>query len=251
MHILYLVNALDSPPGVLLDEAAGLGADATLIDTVNGRDMGSGDARGVPESAAGFDGLVVLGGVMGVYEADRYPFIEESKRLVRRFHEEGKPVMGVCLGSQIVASAFGAPVYKMSEKLEADEEWGFVPQTWEAAAARDPLLRDAAPELRTMHWHGDTFDLPTIDIPGGVTRLATRDTCPNQAFRLGERTYAFQFHLEVTRAILDGWTTLRAKALNVARPTIEELIEPQIAAHLDAQEAFARRTMRRWMELAD
>ena len=108
MHILYLVNALDSPPGVLLDEATRMGASATQIDTVNGRDMGSGDARGVPEAADDFDALVVLGGVMGVYEADNYPFIEESKRLVRHFHDKGKPVMGVCLGSQIVASAFFA-----------------------------------------------------------------------------------------------------------------------------------------------
>ena len=250
MHILYLVNALDSPPGVLLDEAARMGAGATQIDTVNGRDMETGEARGVPVAADGFDALVVLGGVMGVYEAEKYPFIEESKRLVRRFHDAGKPVMGVCLGSQIVASAFGAPVYKMSEKLEAHEEWGFVPQTWEAEAAEDPLLHDAGPGLRTMHWHGDTFDLPA-NAPEGVTRLATRDTCPNQAFRLGERTYAFQFHLEVTRAILDGWTTFRAKALNVPRAEIERLIEPQIDAHLDAQEEFARRVMRRWMELAE
>ena len=245
MHILYLVNALDSPPGVLLDEAARMGAAATQIDTVNGRDMGTGEARGVPAAPDGFDALVVLGGVMGVYEEAKYPFIRESKRLVRRFHEAGKPVMGVCLGSQIVASAFGAPVYKMSEKLEAHEEWGFVPQRWEAAAADDPLLHDAAPGLRTMHWHGDTFDLPD-----GVTRLATRDTCPNQAFRLDERTYAFQFHLEVTREILDGWTTFRAKAIDVPRAEVERLIEPQIDAHLDAQEDFARRVMRRWMALA-
>ena len=245
MHILYLVNALDSPPGVLLDEATRMGASATQIDTVNGRDMGSGDARGVPEAADDFDALVVLGGVMGVYEADKYPFIEESKRLVRHFHDKGKPVMGVCLGSQIVASAFGAPVYRMKEKLSAQEEWGFVPQTWEPAAADDKLLHDAAPELRTMHWHGDTFDLPAEAV-----RLSTRETCPNQSFRIGEKTYAFQFHLDVTRESLDGWSVFRAKALDVPRAEIEKLIEPQIEASLGAQEEFARRTMRRWMELA-
>jgi GMP synthase (glutamine-hydrolysing) len=249
MHILYLVNALDSPPGVLLDEAARQGARATQIDTVNSRDMETGETRGVPEVAADYDALVVLGGVMGVYEADRYPFIEESKRLVRAFHAAEKPVMGVCLGSQIVASAFGAPVYRMSERLAAAEEWGFLSQTWEAAAADDPLLHDAEPGLRTMHWHGDTFDLPG-DLPGRVTRLATRDTCPNQAFRLDKRTYAFQFHLEVTRDILDGWTTLRAKALDVPHAEVAAIAEPQIEASLAAQEVFARRVMRRWMALS-
>lgn len=245
MHILYLVNALDSGPGVLLDEAARAGAAATLIHTTEARDLATGVPRDVPETAVGFDGLVVLGGVMGVYEADRYPFIDESKKLVRRFHEEGKPVMGVCLGSQIVASAFGAPVYRMREKLGTHEEWGFLPQTWEAPATDDPLLDGAAPGLHIMHWHGDTFDLP-----GGATRLATRETCPNQAFRIGTRTYGFQFHLETTREILDGWTTLRAKALDVPRAEIAAIAEPQIAAHLGAQDAFARRVMRRWMALA-
>lgn len=245
MHILYLVNALDSPPGVLLEEATRQGAAATQIDTVNRRDITTGLEHDVPESPDGFDALVVLGGVMGVYEADRYPFIEKSKRLVRQFHDAGKPVMGVCLGSQIVASAFGAPVYRMMERLETKEEWGFLPQTWEEAATGDPLLQDAAPGLCTMHWHGDTFDLPE-----GALRLSTRETCPNQAFRIGDKTYAFQFHLEVTRPILDGWTSLRAKSLDVPRAEIEALIEPQIEASLSAQEEFARRVMRRWMALA-
>lgn len=245
MHILYLVNALNSPPGILLDEATQQGATATQIDTVNLRDMATGAERDVPESPDGLDALVVLGGVMGVYETDRYPFIGKSKRLVQQFHDAGKPVMGVCLGSQIVASAFGAPVYRMTERLETKEEWGFLPQTWEKAAASDPLLEDATPGLRTMHWHGDTFDLPE-----SAVRLSTRETCPNQAFRIGDKTYAFQFHLEVTRPILEGWTSLRAKVLDVPRAEIEALIEPQIKAALSAQEEFARRVMRRWMALA-
>ena len=245
MRILYLVNALDSGPGVLLDEAAKAGTEADVIYTVESRDLATGEARDLPETAEDFDALVVLGGVMGVYEEATYPFIDKTRRLVRRFHEEEKPVMGVCLGSQIVASAFGAPVYRMKERLAVQEEWGFLPQTWERAATDDPLLSDAAPGLSLMHWHGDTFDLP-----GEATRLSTRETCPNQSFRIGEKTYAFQFHLEVTREILDGWSVFRAKALDVPLAEIEALIEPQIEASLGAQEEFARRTMRRWMELA-
>ena len=244
MRILYLVNALDSGPGVLLDEATKAGAEADVIYTLEGRDLATGEARDVPEAAEGFDGLVVLGGVMGVYEEADYPFIDKTRHLVRRFHEEEKPVMGVCLGSQIVASAFGAPVYRMKEKLSAQEEWGFLPQIWERAAAEDRLLADAAPGLSLMHWHGDTFDLPAEAI-----RLSTRETCPNQSFRIGEKVYGFQFHLEVTRDILDGWSAFRAKALGVPRAEVEALIEPQIEASLGAQEAFARRVMRRWMAL--
>lgn len=246
MRILYLINALDSGPGVLLDEATAAGAKATLIHTTERRDMTTGELRDVPEGAEDFDGLVVLGGAMGVYEEAAYPFIDRTRRLVRRFHEAGKPIMGVCLGSQIVASAFGAPVYRMKEKLSAQEEWGFLPQTWERATTEDRLLADAAPGLSLMHWHGDTFDLP-----GNAVRLSTRETCPNQSFRIGEKTYAFQFHLEVTRDILDGWSVYRANALKRSKAEIDALIQPQIEASLGAQEAFARRTMQRWMELAE
>lgn len=244
MHILYLVNALDSGPGVLLDEAARSGAVATLIHAPEASDMESGEARDVPESAAGFDGLVVMGGVMGVYDEDRYPFIGKTRTLIRDFHEADKPVMGVCLGAQIVASAFGAPVYRMKEKLPIHEEWGFLPQTWLGAASDDPLLKDAPPDLPIMQWHGDTFDMPE-----SAVALSTREACSNQAFRIGERTYAFQFHLEMTREGLEGWSVFRANAEKKPLAEIEALIEPQIAAHLGAQQIFARRVMRRWMAL--
>lgn len=245
MHILYLVNALDSGPGVLLDEAARAGAEATLIHAPAARDLASGEARGIPESADGFDALMVLGGTMGVYEEARHPFIEKTRRLVHDFHAGEKPVMGVCLGAQIVASAFGAPVYRMREKLDAQEEWGFLPQTWEAAAADDPVLRGTPQGLQIMQWHGDTFDMPEEAV-----RLATRATCPNQAFRMGKHTYGFQFHLEVTREILDEWSRLRAIAAKKDRAEIEAIIGPQIDTALEPQEEFARRAMRRWMSLS-
>ena len=249
MHILYLVNAADCGPGVLLDEATQAGADATLILTTEMRDMATGERRDVPDAAGAFDALVVLGGQMGVYEEAQYPFIDKTRALIHRFHEAEKPIMGVCLGAQIMASAFGADVYKMKEKLAVREEWGFLPQTWVAQAGDDPLLCDAEPELRLMQWHGDTFDLPG-GRPEGVVPLSTREGCPSQSFRIGEKTYAFQFHLEVTREILDEWSAFRARALDRPKAEIDALIEPQIAAALDAQQVFARRVMRRWMGLA-
>ena len=97
-----------------------------------------------------------------------------------------------------------------------------------------------------MQWHGDTFNMPE-----GAVQLATRETCPSQAFRMGELTYGFQFHLEMTRKGLDCWNVFRAKAEKKPLAEIEALIEPQIAASLDAQQVFARRTMRRWLALAE
>ncbi|HEY4343572.1 MAG TPA: type 1 glutamine amidotransferase [Parvibaculum sp.] len=236
MRILYLVNEINSGPGVLLEEATRLGVEADLIFTLAKCDLVTGAERDIPETTEGYDGLVVMGGTMGVYQEADYPFIGKTRALMRRFHEERKPIMGVCLGAQMLASAFGGRVYKMGY-----DEWGFLPQTWTDAAAGDPLLGDAAPELALMQWHGDTFDLPD-----GAVRLATRETCVNQAFRIGETTYGFQFHLEVTPETVDLWTELRTKAER--QPF--EVVKARLGGEaLDAQISFARRVMERWLTL--
>lgn len=242
MRILYLVNDITSGPGVLLEEAERLGAAADLILAPERRDMVTGAVRDVPATTEGFDALMVLGGVMGVYEEADHPFIEKTRALIRRMHEEGKPIMGVCLGAQLIASAFGAKVYRMA----GGDEWGFLPQNWLAAAKDDPLLSHAREGLRIMQWHGDTFELPE-----GAVHLATRETCANQAFRVGERTYGFQFHLEVTLETVGIWTRMRADAYKRPLNEIEAEIAPQIAEAFEAQAEFARRTMAAWMGLRE
>lgn len=236
MRILYLVNEINSGPGVLLEEATRLGAEADLIFTLAKCDLVTGEMRDIPATTDGYDGLVVMGGIMGVYQEADYPFINKTRALMRRFHDERKPVMGVCLGAQMLASAFGGRVSKMDH-----DEWGFLPQTWTAEAASDPLLGDAEPGLSIMQWHGDTFEMP-----GGAVRLATRETCANQAFRLGERSYGFQFHLEVTHETTDLWTELRAQA---ERQPLERVKEKLGAEALEPQMRFARRVMGRWLNL--
>ncbi|MDO8290156.1 MAG: type 1 glutamine amidotransferase [Parvibaculum sp.] len=228
MHILYLVNEPNSGPGVLLEEATRLGASHEIVATYEGGE--------VPSSHADYDGLVVMGGIMGVYEDAAHPFIEHTRALIRAFHHADKPVMGVCLGAQMLASAFGGRVYKMGY-----DEWGFLAQTWEPAAKDDPLLHDAPEALRILHWHGDTFELPD-----GAVRLSTRETCPNQAFRVGAKSYGFQFHLEVTKATLDHWIDWRARDKSAAAADVRAL--SNVEALAEAQ-VFARDVMARWMEL--
>ncbi len=229
MNILYLVNEESSGPGVLLEEANARGATHTIVRTFVDEP--------VPVSPDGYDGLVVMGGIMGVYQDTEYPFIEDTRALMRAFHAADKPIMGVCLGAQMLASAFGGAVYKMGF-----EEWGFLPQTWEAAASADPLLRGMAQEHAIMQWHGDTFDLPD-----GAVRLATREKCPNQAFRLGTKSYGFQFHLEMTAATTAQWLKQRTQAKDAQ---VEALIAAAHIERLPAAQAFAREVMRRWMGLA-
>lgn len=145
-------------------------------------------ARSLPagEEAAG---LLILGGPMGVYEAGRHPWIADESACCRRFVDSGKPVLGICLGSQILASALGARVYPHERK---EIGWGEV--SLESAAAGDPLLGGLPSPFKAFHWHGDTFDLPA-----GSVHLARSKVCANQIFRFGASAWGFQCHFEVER----------------------------------------------------
>ncbi len=238
-RLLFLVNDAFSPPGVLLEEAETQGATSDVRQIHFGMGNAAMNLQTVPATTDAHDGLVIMGGPMGVYEDARFPFIEQTRSLIRAFHAAEKPVMGVCLGAQLVASAFGGKVWKM----EGPDEFGFLPQTWERAAAHDPLLHDAERGLRLFQWHHDTFELPLH-----AERLATRQSCSNQAFRLGDRTYAFQFHLELTRQAIADWTVERARYKKQTPQAVAQEIGP-IDAALAKQMQFARRVMGRWIDL--
>ncbi len=150
------------------------------------------DGAGVPSSPDGAAGIAILGGPMGVYERDRYPFIERELTLARRAAEGGVPFLGICLGSQILAEAMGGRVHPGPRA-----ELGWAPVTLTEVGKSDPVLGGEAERLDVFHWHGDTFDLP----PGAV-RLASSALYPNQAFRWGRLAYGLQFHLEFTPAIV-------------------------------------------------
>ena len=149
----------------------------------------------VPRSAAPASGVIILGGPMGVYEADRYPHLADEIALAADALLRDVPILGVCLGSQILAAAAGARVYPGPA-----QEIGWFPITLTDAGRRDPVLGVFPPEAIVFHWHGDTFDLPR-----GATLLASSRLYANQSFRLGTRAYGVQFHPEVTAGMLDEW----------------------------------------------
>jgi GMP synthase (glutamine-hydrolysing) len=138
------------------------------------------------------DLLVVLGGPIGVYENDRYPFIDTEVAMLERRLAAGKPTLGICLGSQLMAKALGARVY-----FSGTKELGWAPLELTPEGAASCLARLSTPVL---HWHGDTFDLPA-----GAIRLASTPACRNQAFAVGPHALALQFHAEAFGVALESW----------------------------------------------
>ena len=142
-----------------------------------------------------YQGLIVLGGPMGVYEADKYRHLAGEKMLIERAVKDNLPVLGICLGAQLIANALGARVYPSGIK-----EIGWYDLAPTADGKNDPLFHHLSANEKVFQWHGDTFDLPN-----GAVHLASSPLCANQAFRYGRNVYALQFHLEVDAKMIDAW----------------------------------------------
>lgn len=134
----------------------------------------------------GIDLLIVMGGPMSVNDENQFPWLVKEKEFVRGVITQGKPVLGVCLGAQLIASAMGAQVYPNRLK-----EIGWFPV--QGVPARDGSVFSFPPSLEAFHWHGETFDLPA-----GAVRIARSEGCENQGFQLGSLVIGLQFHLETT-----------------------------------------------------
>ncbi|MBI2131912.1 MAG: glutamine amidotransferase [Candidatus Tectomicrobia bacterium] len=187
-------------------------------------------------------GLVVLGGPMGVYETDKYPWMVPEMGIIGEALRRDFPVYGLCLGSQLMAGALGARVRPGEEKKEI----GWFPVSVTAEGARDPLLAGEGSVFTVFQWHGDTFDLPR-----GAALLASSGRYPRQAFRSGRRGYAFQFHLEVGQADVRRWLQVFAGDLASPRSDADpaEILE-RMPACLDELNARAERLFGRWLSLA-
>jgi GMP synthase (glutamine-hydrolysing) len=142
-----------------------------------------------------YHGLVVLGGPMNCDETDRYPHLAVEADAIRAAIHQGMPVLGICLGAQLIARALGAQVTANPVK-----EIGWYDLTPTDAGAQDPLFRHFAGTEKIFQWHGDTFA-----IPHGAVHLAQSPSCAHQAFRYGENVYGFQFHLEVDEPMIGRW----------------------------------------------
>jgi len=162
------------------------------------------DGQPVPANMKGAGGLIVMGGPMGVYQTDRYPWLRDEMRLIEDAMKLNLPVLGVCLGAQILAAALGAKV----DRNPNGKEIGWHPIRLHDSAKDDRLMRGLPATMTPFHWHGDIFDLP----PGAIS-LASLEKTPCEAFRMGDQAYGFQFHFEVTREGVAAMAEAFAKEL--------------------------------------
>ncbi|MFA9290324.1 MAG: type 1 glutamine amidotransferase [Solirubrobacteraceae bacterium] len=133
-----------------------------------------------------YDWLIILGGPMGVYQQEKYSWLVKEKEFIKQAIEQNKTVIGICLGSQLIASALGANVFVNNEK-----EIGWFPIN-ASENLTNPLFNNQK-NYTVFHWHGDTFDLPQ-----NAVLLASSNACTNQAFIYNNKVIGLQFHLEVT-----------------------------------------------------
>jgi GMP synthase (glutamine-hydrolysing) len=140
-------------------------------------------------------GLVVLGGPMNVDQLDAHPWLADEVRWIRQAVDTGLPVLGICLGAQLLAKALGARVTAHPVK-----EIGWYSLDLTEAAAADPLFHDCGVRHTVFQSHGDTFALPD-----GAVHLARGEQCENQAFRHGQSAWGLQFHIEMTEAMVHEW----------------------------------------------
>lgn len=182
------------------------------------------------------DGLIVLGGPMGVYEEKTFPWMMEELNAIRKCLGLGLPVLGICFGAQMLAHAAGGHVFR-----GALPEVGWYPVELTSQGHLDPLLLGLPGTFDAFHWHGDTFNLPP-----NASRLAGSEWYPNQIFKVGLNAYGFQCHLEVTEAMVKNWAALYAKELTTQGGPIrpERVLEglPQKARALQpiAEQVFIR-----------
>ncbi len=155
-----------------------------------------------------YDIVFVFGGPMNADEDDRYPWLPGEREVVRRAVESGQAVVGLCLGSQLLARSLGATVSKNPVK---EIGWDLVTLTEDGR--NDTVFGGLPTLLPVFQWHGDTFSLPE-----GAALLATSTRCQHQAFRAGDRVYGFQFHVELTSDMVGEWADAYCEEVAAALP---------------------------------
>ena len=229
-RVLIFQHAEPEHPGLITTALESVGVESEIIRT----DLGG----ALPPSLEGSDGLIIMGGPQSVYEEDRFPFLKGEKLLAREAVDKGKPMLGVCLGSQIIADVLGADV-----RPGGGMELGWRDVRRSPAVADDEVLSSLPDSFTPMHWHGDVFDLPA-----GAASIGGSDMTPVQGFVYGRHVYALLFHLEMTEHQIRQMAELFPDDLHRANVDRETLLD-EIPARLEALRVTALNVFASWTRL--
>ncbi len=185
--VLIVKHVEQEGPGLLGKHFASAGWDITTVELSRGEPL--------PDTTDDITAVVILGGPMNVYEEEAYPFLRQEDYFIKEVLSAEVPLLGICLGAQLIAKACGERVMKAPQK---ELGWYSVDLTREAR--EDRLFKGVESPFAVFQWHEDTFDVPR----GGVL-LATSSVVRNQAFKVGSCAYGLQFHVEASLDIIDGW----------------------------------------------
>ena len=189
-----------------------------------------------------YQGLIVLGGPMNVEDQHRHPHLKTELRAIESALRQDKPVLGICLGAQLLAHVLGAPV-----RRHAQQEIGWYDLETTAQGREDPVLGSLGDQAPVFQWHGFTFDLPA-----GAVQLARTASCEQQAFRFGQSAYGFQFHLEADAAMIERWLRLPAYRDELAAAGIgrdEQTIRAATQSLIAPMQSRAGTTFDRFLDL--
>jgi GMP synthase-like glutamine amidotransferase len=236
-----IVPEATAPAGLVGETLIGEGAIYdTLMPVERHASHAPFDYPGIPEAAGDYAGLVVLGGPMSANDTDQHSFLADTMSLIEEFAAADRPVLGICLGAQIIARTFGGEVYRM-DRLES----GFYTMDVTAEGKLDPVFGRLGGDVTSFQNHFEAVR----NVPGAVP-LATGGACRVQAFRIGRATYATQFHPEVTIDIVRDWIRKFGTAFTDDEPRLLTDLDRQFGRHFARHRAQCQALVRNWMTLA-
>ncbi|NBS14628.1 MAG: amidotransferase [Verrucomicrobia bacterium] len=228
-EVLVIQHQASEGAGTISEEieASGRGIHLLRID----------QGESVPSSPGAWKAVVVMGGTMGVYDQGKLRHLQEEISLLRLFLKEDRPVLGICLGAQLLAAALGAEV------KPGVKEIGWVPVRKMPEAFKDPVLRRLPESFPALMWHGDHFALPK-----GAAHLLSTDQCACAGFRHGKKAYGLVPHLEMNAAMVDEMVATSRKELVAAEVEPARILE-DTSEHAETVEELARGIWRAWLAL--
>jgi GMP synthase-like glutamine amidotransferase len=240
-HFLIIVPEIDAPPAMIGEALleAGHSYDA-IYPTERFASQAPLSYPGLPSDPRDYAGLIVMGGPMSAHDTAEHAFLVELMALIRGFEIAQRPVLGVCLGAQVIAKAYNGEVFRLP-KLEA----GYVAMHTTEAAAQDPVFAGLAVDFSAFHTHYEGVrGIPdaTVLVSGGASAV--------QAFRVGKLTYGVQFHPEVTIDVARDWVRKFGAVFCKDEPRLVTDLDRDFAAYFPSSSRLCRRLVQNWVGLA-